>query len=67
MRDIMPSKNLVIHEYRAHGTCSGLAPAEYFAVARELYERVSVPPGFRAPRAFHGLIESEGVFKGRRV
>ena len=49
MRDIMPSKNLVIHEYRAHGTCSGLAPAEYFAVARELYGRVSVPPGFRAP------------------
>lgn len=51
MRDIMPNKNLVIHEYRAHGTCSGLAPDAYFAVARELYERVSVPPGFLAPGA----------------
>jgi ribonuclease T2 len=43
MRDIMPSKNLIIHEYRVHGTCSGLEPAQYFGVARELYERVRVP------------------------
>jgi ribonuclease T2 len=49
MRDIMPSKSLVIHEYRAHGTCSGLAPAQYFAVARALYERIGVPSGFLAP------------------
>ena len=46
MRDIMPSKNLVIHEYRAHGTCSGLEPAQYFGLARDLYERVSIPPRF---------------------
>jgi ribonuclease T2 len=46
MRDIMPSKNLVIHEYRAHGTCSGLEPSQYFSVARELYARVSVPARF---------------------
>jgi ribonuclease T2 len=51
MRDIMPSRNLLIHEYRTHGTCSGLAPAEYFAVARALYERISVPAGFVAPGA----------------
>ena len=51
MRDIMPSRNLLIHEYRTHGTCSGLAPAEYFAAARALYERVSVPAGFVAPGA----------------
>jgi ribonuclease T2 len=46
MRDIMPSKNLVIHEYREHGTCSGLPPSEYFGVARDLYQRISVPPRF---------------------
>ncbi|MEX2166654.1 MAG: ribonuclease T2 [Methyloceanibacter sp.] len=44
MRDIMPSKGLIIHEYRTHGTCSGLDPAQYFGLARELYERVNVPP-----------------------
>jgi ribonuclease T2 len=43
MRDIMPSKGLIIHEYRTHGTCSGLDPVQYFGVARELYERVKVP------------------------
>jgi ribonuclease T2 len=46
MREIMPSKNLVIHEYREHGTCSGLDPRQYFSVARAVYERVSVPPRF---------------------
>jgi ribonuclease T2 len=51
MRDIMASKTLIIHEYRVHGTCSGLEPAQYFGVARELYERVSVPPRFLAPDA----------------
>jgi ribonuclease T2 len=43
MRDIMPSKSLIIHEYRVHGTCSGLDPSQYFGVARELYERIQVP------------------------
>ncbi len=46
MRDIMPSKSLVIHEYRTHGTCSGLDPEHYFSVARQLYQRISVPPQF---------------------
>jgi len=41
----------VIHEYRTHGTCSGLGPAQYFAVARKLYEHISVPGGFLAPDA----------------
>jgi len=49
MRDIMPSRNLVIHEYRVHGTCSGLAPAQYFGVARKLYERIKVPARFLSP------------------
>jgi ribonuclease T2 len=47
MSDIMPGRGLVIHEYRAHGTCSGLEPERYFATARELFQRVVVPPPFR--------------------
>jgi ribonuclease T2 len=46
MRDIMPSKGLVIHEYRAHGTCAGLSPSEFYRVARELYERIETPSRF---------------------
>jgi ribonuclease T2 len=51
VRDIMPNRNLVIHEYRTHGTCSGLDPAQYFAVARELYQRISVPARFAGAEA----------------
>ncbi len=46
MLDIMPSKRLVFHEYRKHGTCSGLGVDGYFDLARRLYERVKIPPRF---------------------
>jgi len=60
MRDIMPSKNLMIHEYRVHGTCSGLTPSQYFAVARELYERVGMPERFLAPGA-HRVLSPDDI------
>jgi ribonuclease T2 len=62
MRDIMPSKDLIIHEYRMHGTCSGLDPAQYFGVARELFERVNVPPQMLGPEADH--LDSPGEIEG---
>ena len=47
MRDIMPSDKLVFHTYRKHGTCSGLGVDGYFALARRLYEKITIPPRFR--------------------
>lgn len=49
MLDIMPSPKLVIHEYRKHGTCSGLEPSEYYALARKLYQRIKIPPAYVNP------------------
>jgi ribonuclease T2 len=49
MRDIMPSKNLIIHEYATHGTCAGLTPEQYYDAARALYDKVSLPPEFSDP------------------
>jgi ribonuclease T2 len=46
MMDIMPSKKLVFHEYRKHGTCSGLGVDGYFALSRKLYEKVKIPERF---------------------
>jgi ribonuclease T2 len=43
MLDIMPSKKLVFHEYRKHGTCSGLGIDGYFAFSRKAYEGVKIP------------------------
>jgi ribonuclease T2 len=59
MRDIMPSKGLIIHEYRTHGTCSGLDPQQYFGVTRELYDRVKVPDDLLAPSAQISLSAEE--------
>ncbi len=49
MGDVMPSRGLVIHEYRAHGTCSGLRPAPYFALARQLFHRIRIPERYQNP------------------
>jgi ribonuclease T2 len=43
MLDIMPSKKLVFHEYRKHGTCSGLGIDGYFDMARKLHDKVVIP------------------------
>lgn len=51
MLDIMPSPRLVIHEYRKHGTCSGLDPAGYYDLSRRLYEKITIPRRFRSPAA----------------
>jgi ribonuclease T2 len=43
MLDIMPSDKLVFHEYRKHGTCSGLGVDGYFDLSRKLFGKVKVP------------------------
>ena len=50
MLDIMPSPKLVIHEYKKHGTCSGLDPNGYYKLARELYGKIVIPPAYVAPQ-----------------
>ena len=46
MLDIMPSDKLVFHEYRTHGTCSGLGVDGYFQLARRLHDKVKIPRKF---------------------
>jgi ribonuclease T2 len=49
--DLMPSRGLVEHEWSAHGTCSGLEPAEFFALVRRAYRGVVIPAAFENPSA----------------
>ncbi|HRD76287.1 MAG TPA: ribonuclease T2 [Hyphomicrobiaceae bacterium] len=51
MLDIMPARGLVIHEYRKHGTCSGLSPEGYFETSRKLFSKVKIPDRFDEPAA----------------
>jgi ribonuclease T2 len=46
MTDIMGSPGLAWHQWRKHGTCSGLAAAAYFDLARRAYEAVALPERF---------------------
>ena len=47
MLDIMPSRRLVLHEWRTHGTCAGLDPVAYFDTVRRAYGAVTIPERFR--------------------
>lgn len=53
MLDIMPSAGLIGHQWRKHGTCSGLGQQDYFALVRAARERVSVPSSFTDLEAAH--------------
>ena len=56
--DVMPSKGLVIHEWRKHGTCSGLSPRAYFELAEKLFRMIAIPPAYKRPaRALKRSVE----------
>jgi len=50
MLDLMPSPSLVRHEWKRHGTCSGMPPAEYFDAVRAARGRVRIPEAYSHPR-----------------
>lgn len=41
--DLYPDSGLLQHEWRAHGTCSGLSPDVFFSLAREAVHSVRIP------------------------
>ncbi len=49
MLDVMPAKGLIIHEFRKHGTCSGLDADHYFGLARHLFLGIKIPERYRNP------------------
>lgn len=42
--DIIPSAGLAGHEWRKHGTCSGLSQSRYFGAIRAAFARLQLPP-----------------------
>jgi ribonuclease T2 len=52
MTDIMPSNNLIIHEWKKHGVCSGLKAKRYFALTRKIFATIKIPPRFKSPNNY---------------
>lgn len=48
--DIIPSMGLIGHQWRKHGSCSGLGQKDYFQTVRRAYEGISIPDGLAQPR-----------------
>jgi ribonuclease T2 len=46
--DIMPTVDLILHEWQAHGTCSGLNPDGYFFAIRTAFRSLAIPSSFAA-------------------
>jgi ribonuclease T2 len=49
MLPLMPSRGLVIHEWRTHGACSGLDADAYFGLISRAYRGVRIPADYREP------------------
>ncbi|TCD14327.1 ribonuclease T2 family protein [Oricola cellulosilytica] len=60
MLDIMPSTGLVRHQWKKHGTCTGLSQADYFSVTRMARDRIAVPANF-VRRDAHAALDPDDV------
>ncbi len=46
LRDLFPSNGLIRHQWRKHGSCTGLSRQQYFSTVRAARQRVRVPEIF---------------------
>lgn len=49
MLPIMPSRKLILHQWKKHGVCSGLEAPAYFATVERAYRAIRIPARYHAP------------------
>jgi ribonuclease T2 len=49
VEDVMPSRGLARYQWRKHGSCSGMAPSDYFRSVAAAFRKVQVPQVMLAP------------------
>jgi ribonuclease T2 len=58
---VYPSRGLAIHEWREHGTCTGLDAAHYFRAVQYARDEFTIPPAFVRPSARFNVAPSDIV------
>ncbi|MBB3705437.1 ribonuclease T2 family protein [Aminobacter aminovorans] len=53
--DLIPSAGLIRHQWRKHGTCSGLGQDDYFKVLRAARDRIEIPKEFKSLASYRTL------------
>jgi ribonuclease T2 len=48
MLPLMPDAALIEHEWRTHGSCSGLTPEDYFATVARAAQKIQIPESYRS-------------------
>lgn len=59
LADLMPARGLVRHEWRKHGACSGLSPADYLKTIRAAREAIRIPAAFRQIDSYRTVSPAE--------
>ncbi|HEY2396044.1 MAG TPA: ribonuclease T2 [Rudaea sp.] len=57
----MPSRSLIEHEWQTHGSCTGLDPRAYFALADRAFAGLAIPEELKTPQAPPALSAAEIV------
>jgi len=47
MLNYIPSAGLIQHEWKTHGTCTGLAPGDYFGQVRQAFDSLTIPAEYK--------------------
>ncbi|MBM4254670.1 MAG: ribonuclease T(2) [Deltaproteobacteria bacterium] len=47
---IMPSERLIRHQWKKHGTCSGMNSGQYFEKVEDAFALVTIPPLYKNPQ-----------------
>jgi ribonuclease T2 len=49
MLDLMPSRDLIEHEWGSHGSCSGVSAPEFFRLVRRAATQIRIPAPYQRP------------------